>query len=111
MPVNGKHFLNAFAIQIRLLSNQKLTRIQISAKRKLQNKVFGFWEKYEIGEKNSGSIIIEIDVEIKRTFKSRIITCYTFRLGLYIHTYIHTYIHVGLGYMCRPAILKEINEL
>ena len=64
-------FLNAFAIQIRLLSNQKMTRIQRRANRQLQSKVFGFWEKCENGKKNSGSIT-EIDVDIKRTFKSRI---------------------------------------
>ena len=73
MPVNGKHFLNAFAIQTQLVSNKRLTRIQRRANRQLQSKVFGFWEKYEIGTKNSGSII-EINFEIKRTFKSRIIT-------------------------------------
>ena len=48
-----------------LVSNQKLTRIQRRAYRQLQSKVFGFWQKYENGEKNSGPII-EIDVEIKR---------------------------------------------
>ena len=53
------------ATQIRLVSNQKLTRIQRRAYRQLQSKVFGFWQKYENGEKNSGPII-EIDVEIKR---------------------------------------------
>ena len=46
-PVNDKHFLNAFTVQIRLVSNQKLTRIQRRANRRLQSKVFGFWEKYE----------------------------------------------------------------
>ena len=25
--------------------------------------------------------------------------------------HVHTYINVGLGYMCGPALLKEINEL
>ena len=64
--------LNAFAIQIRLLSNQKMTRIQRRANRQLQSKVFGFWDKCENGKKNSGSIT-EIDVDIKGTFKSRII--------------------------------------
>ena len=53
------------ATQKRLVSNQKLTRIQRRAYRQLQSKVFGFWQKYENGEKNSGPII-EIDVEIKR---------------------------------------------
>ena len=53
------------ATQIRLVSNQRLTRIQGRAYRQLQSKVFGFWQKYENGEKNSGPII-EIDVEIKR---------------------------------------------
>ena len=81
MPVNGKHFLNAFTIQIRLVSNQKLTRIQRRANRRLQSKVFGFWEKYENGKKkkNSGSII-EIDVEIKRTSKSRKIARCTYQI-------------------------------
>ena len=51
MPGGGKHFLNAFTIQIRLVSNQKLTRIQRRANRRLQSKVFGFWEKYENGKK------------------------------------------------------------
>ena len=83
MPVNGKHFLNAFTIQIRLVSNQKLIRIQRRANRRLQSKVFGFWEKYENGKKkkkkNSGSII-EIDVEIKRTSKSRKIARCTYKI-------------------------------
>ena len=82
MPVNGKHFLNAFTIQIRLVSNQKLTRIQRRANRQLQSKVFGFWEKYENGKKkknNSGSII-EIDVEIKGTSKSRKIAGCTYQI-------------------------------
>ena len=70
MPVNGKHFLNAFTIQIRLVSNQKLTRIQRKANWRLQSKVFGSWEKYENGKKNSSSII-EINAEIKQTSKSR----------------------------------------
>ena len=67
MPVNGKHLQNAITIQIRLVSNQKLTRIQRRANRQLQSKVFGFWEKYENCKKNSGSVI-EINVEIKRLF-------------------------------------------
>ena len=88
MPVNGKHFLNAFAIQIRLVSNQKLTRIQRRANRQLHSKAFGVWEKYEIGEKNSSSVI-EIDVEIKRIFKSRIITWEVVPhiIGNYFNTY------------------------
>ena len=82
MPVNSKHFLNAFTIQIRLVSNQKLIRIQRRANRRLQSKVFGFWEKYENGKKkkqNSGSII-EIDVEIKRTSKSTKIALCTYQI-------------------------------
>ena len=57
MPVNGKHFLNAFTIQIRLVSNQKLTRIQRRANRRLQSKVFGFWEKYENGKKIAAQLL------------------------------------------------------
>ena len=53
MPVNGKQFINAFTVQIRLVSNQKLTRIQRRANRRLQSKVFGFWEKYENGKKTA----------------------------------------------------------
>ena len=57
MLVNGKHFLNAFTIQIRLVSNQKLTRIQRRANRRLQSKVFGFWEKYENGKKIAAQLL------------------------------------------------------
>ena len=55
--MNGKHFLNAFTIQIRLVSNQKLTRIQRRANRRLQSKVFGFWEKYENGKKTATQLL------------------------------------------------------
>ena len=57
MPVNGKHFPNAFTIQIRLVSNQKLTRIQRRANKRLQSKVFGFWEKYENGKKIAAHLL------------------------------------------------------
>ena len=57
MPVNGKHFLNAFTIQIQLVSNQKLTRIQRKANWRLQSKVFGFWEKYENGKKTAAQLL------------------------------------------------------
>ena len=57
MPVNGKHFLNAFTIQIRLVSNQKLTRIQRKANWRLQSKVFGSWEKYENGKKTAAQLL------------------------------------------------------
>ena len=50
-------FLNAFAIQIRLLSNQKVTRIQRRANRQLQSKVFGFWEKCENGKKTAAQLL------------------------------------------------------
>ena len=59
MPVNGKHFLNAFTIQIRLVSNQKLTSIQRRANRRLQSKVFGFWEKYESGKKKTAAQLLK----------------------------------------------------
>ena len=74
-----------FAIQLSLAYNHKLTRIQRRANRQSKSKAFWFWKKYENGAcfrtcgdwwKNSGSIF-EIDVEIKRTFKSRIISWYT----------------------------------
>ena len=55
--MNGKHFLNTFTIQIRLVSNQKLTRIQRRANRRLQSKVFGFWEKYENGKKTAAQLL------------------------------------------------------
>ena len=47
--MNSKQFLNAFTIQIQLVSNQMLTRIKRRANRPLQSKVFGFLEKYENG--------------------------------------------------------------
>ena len=45
------------AIQIRLVSNQKLTRIQRRAYRQLQSKVFGLWEKYENGERTAAQLL------------------------------------------------------
>ena len=53
-------FLNAFAMQLRLVSNQKLTRIQRRANRRLQSKVFRFWEKYENGEKTAAQLLKSI---------------------------------------------------
>ena len=53
-------FLNAFAIQLRLVSNQKLTRIQRRAYRLLQSKVLRFWEKYENGEKTAAQLLKSI---------------------------------------------------
>ena len=45
------------AIQIILVSNQKLTRIQRRANRQLQSKVFGLWEKYENGERTAAHLL------------------------------------------------------
>ena len=61
------------AIQIRLVSNQKLTRIQRRAYRQLQSKMFGLWEKYENGERTAAQLLKSMSVLLShiREFKIR----------------------------------------
>jgi hypothetical protein len=45
------------AINIRLVSERKLKRIQRKKYRKLQERLFNYWELYENGQKNSDELL------------------------------------------------------
>lgn len=44
-------------INIRLVSDRKLKRIQRKVYKKLQSKLFGYWEEYENGQKNAKQLL------------------------------------------------------